>query len=98
MSASRKRYKFNPGDVLLVVWQDAHTVDAWTELGKPLNDDTQPAMCRSVGFFIKITKHALVISASVGLNKPDEGTVGGTWVLPKGMIKSIELLRADKCA
>lgn len=90
----RKRYKYTPGDILLVVWQDAHTVDAWTELGKPLNEDTKPAMCRSVGFFINTTKHALVISASVGIDKPkDEGTVGGTWVIPKGMIQSIELVQ-----
>lgn len=87
---SRITPKFKVGDVVLVIWRDAHTDDPWRGVDEVVTD---PAMCATVGFFLRYANKAIVLAASADARGVDEGDVGSTWVIPIDNIKHAERLR-----
>lgn len=81
---------YNKGDILIIEWHDAHSVDAWTEQ-KELESKLTPHMVRTIGFYHTTNRHNMVVCASLGINDPDDD-VAGVWVIPKGMVKKITVL------
>lgn len=69
-----------------VVWNDASALtDGWT---KDIEKD-EPALALSVGFLIRETKEHIVIAQDVDA----EGHHNGRSQIPKGMVKSLKVLR-----
>lgn len=81
---------YTKGDILIIEWHDAHSVDAWTA-PEELENKIAPHMVRTIGFYHKTNRQNVIVCASLGINDPDDD-VAGVWVIPKGMIKKIEVV------
>lgn len=78
--------------LVLIEWADAYTVDdaAWNEIPDYAGE---PEKVKSVGWLLKETDHAYVIAAHIGIEEEEEDEeVGGTMVIPKGMVTNITWL------
>lgn len=73
-------------DIVFVVWDDATELPAgWTDE----TPDVEPALATSVGFLIKETKDHIILALDCDAN----GHHNGRSQIPRGMVKSIKVLR-----
>lgn len=82
----RTSYKY---DLVEVRWDDAHGDAGWQDISKkPL----EPMIAISIGFLVKDEPEYILIADSYFENEPTY--IGGTNQVPRGMVKSITVLRA----
>ena len=81
---------FQKYDLVLICWNDASALtDGWTDEIEP----DEPKLALSVGFLIRQTKEHIVIAQDLDAH----GHHNGRSQIPRGMVKSIKVLRkADK--
>lgn len=75
-----KRPELKDARVELIEWDDAETDSGWKEVPKNLSH----AIATSLGWVVLETKSHLLLASSVDYK---EGTVNGTFQIPKGMIR-----------
>lgn len=76
------------GKVIECCWGDAHSVDPWT----PIDSDDlimESLPCRTYGVVIAANAEGIMVSASIN----GSTDVGGSWFIPLGMIKAINILK-----
>lgn len=77
------------GEVVEVLWGDAHSVDPWVPL-EELDADALVALpCSTFGIIIGTSEEGIMVAGSVNA----AGSTGANWFLPRGMIKSITILK-----
>ena len=76
--------------VIMVHWYDAVSDNSWLKI-----DDVHPStgLTQSVGFLVKETKEAIVLSHTYD---PDSSHVNGTMEIPKALIKKRRTLWTKK--
>ena len=77
------------GDLICVLWADAHGPSTQWEYSERL-DDTAPLLCESVGWVVDQSKTALRISSN---RTEDQEQLVGLFVIPLAGIKKIRKLQ-----
>ena len=80
-------------DVVEIEWADSTSNDEWQDLESAMKwpDDG----CLTVGYYLQHNEATIMVAASCFPN-PDDPVVGGTWTIPRAMIKRIRKLRGQK--
>lgn len=69
---------------MVIIWDDAYTDGGWEEIPEQLNS----SIATSVGFLVKETDHHILIASSC------DGThINGRLQIPKGMIKTLKIIK-----
>jgi hypothetical protein len=76
------------GNLVLVEWLDSHHRPGWTT-DDPASD---PLVCKSVGWLIRQTKEALVLSANV--TEEEQQQRCGDMTIPQRCVRRIKQLRS----
>jgi hypothetical protein len=82
------RSRFKVGDVLVVHWIDAHTVDEWTDR-HDLESKTKPADCMTVGWFLRRDKDSKSLILAHTTAPGNDGEVMGIVAIPRAFIKEV---------
>lgn len=78
--------KYNAGDFLLVVWEDAVSFDDWSDR---LESDTPPPEIHSVGILVLKNKKYLTLALN---HDTINDKLSCLMTIPLGMVKSIKKL------
>lgn len=78
--------KLESGTLLLLTWDDILEDSSWSNDEKFQN--IQPAMCKSVGWFINDDKLNIRIAHAVACDGDKSGTV-----IPKGVIRDVKVIK-----
>lgn len=70
-----------------IIWKDSIVISDWLPIEKIKT--IAPPECRTVGYFVDENKKEIIISSSVSNST---GFYASTWKIPKGCIKSINIL------
>ena len=85
-----------PKKIVLVEWWDAVTPDngGWCDPGKLLEWE-KGSLCRSLGYVVRETAKVVTIAASytMDVEESEADHFSGSFVIPRGMIKSIRTLK-----
>ena len=74
-----------PYDLVAVIWDDAEVDTGWDKVGTP-----KEALVLSVGYLVKKTRKHVVLAGSITTG---EYNTNNRMQIPKGMIKSIEVVK-----
>lgn len=83
-----------------IIWDDAHSnghSETWAALSEFTKGADKPVQCKSVGYVVMESKETIAVAASITFD--DDGKVGavsGTLVVPRGMIRSMKVLKKGK--
>ncbi|MGI9078764.1 MAG: hypothetical protein ACR2G6_15760 [Gemmatimonadaceae bacterium] len=81
--------------LVLIEWEDSHSVDAWQELGERIED--RALVCRSVGWLVLDGKRAKVVAPH--LNEQEPGVPlqgGGVMTIPtRAVLRMVDLREAN---
>ena len=75
--------------VVLVVWEDAHSEDAWTSLE---DLDTRPLSCQTVGYLVQKTKRVVTVSSTLS----EDGQACCTLHIPRAWVRELRYLDRRK--
>lgn len=81
--------KIKEGTLLLITWIDIVEDASWSNDEKFQN--MQPALCKSVGWFINDDKLSVRIACSVAFDGDKSGAV-----IPKGVIHDVKVIKYKK--
>ena len=88
MYTTKQLAKFK-GEVVEVEWGDAHSLDPWTPL-ESLDIDALVALpCNTYGIVLGTSEEGIMVAGSVNA----AACTGANWFIPRGMIKSITVLK-----
>lgn len=73
-------------DLVEVIWDDATTLDGWSDDA----DELRPCLVLSVGFLVKKTKNHIVLAQDIA---PDGHAHGRGQIPIGGMVKRIKVLK-----
>lgn len=89
----RKGVDYSKGDMLAISWYDIVENSEWRPL--PLIELQSLPLCRSVGWFLHETSKHICLLMSIN-GTEDAGMEAGNILIPKAVIKDIELIREDE--
>jgi hypothetical protein len=92
MTATMKKQKFKY-DLIACLWDDAHSDSAWKELSEVKLEE---CIVVTVGFLINEDADRILIADSYVAEKDHILCISGTTQVPRGMIKSLEVIRKGK--
>jgi hypothetical protein len=78
-----------PRSIEIITWDDAHSIDAWTDVSEIVSTKLSPIV--TVGFVLAETKDGLYVAGSLDLSAEKVDPVFaacGTMTIPKKLIKS----------
>ena len=80
-----------------IIWDDAHSnghSETWVNIAEFMRSTDKPIQCKSVGYVVHECKETVAIVASLSFDDDDRiGQVSGTLVVPRGMIRSMKVLK-----
>lgn len=86
-----------PRKIVEVTWVDAQSVDhgSWVDLSDLEKHGCKGALASSIGFLIGRDKYGISLAASLtfGLHTDEIEQVGGTFIIPAGMIRNVRVLK-----
>ena len=83
-----RKMKYSKGDLIVVFWYDTVNENSWTAL--VLAEREEPPLAKTVGWFINEDEKCIRLAGSV------VGDEVGYEVIPRGMVRDIELVRQDE--
>jgi len=78
-----------PVPLVSILWDDADATNEWTN-EIPEEDDGD--LVHTIGFLVKTTKQSYYIAHTVYLDENDQLTFNGRLRIPKGMVRSYDVL------
>jgi hypothetical protein len=84
----RRRPKLEPGDFVYVEWDDAYSLDEWTEKDKVQSD--QPYLIKSVGILVEQNDNKIILALN---HDTESDAVSCVMTIPFGMVKTLRKLK-----
>ncbi len=87
------KIKLSEGNLVIIYWYDTIDNSSWTSVDTIAKEN--PALAKSVGWFLNQDDKCIRILSSV-IGTQDSGMEAGYTVIPKAMLKDVEVIREDE--
>lgn len=84
----RRKPKIVAGDFIYVEWDDAYSMDEWTDKDKIETKDTY--LIKSVGILVEQNEHKIILALN---HDTESDAVSCVMTIPLGMVKTIRKLK-----
>lgn len=85
---AKRKPKFSPGDFIYCEWDDAYSVDEWTD--RELANEVNNYLIQSVGILVELTESKLVLALNHDM---ESDNVSCIMHIPFAMIKTMRKLK-----
>ena len=79
----KKKKKHSPGEIVLIVWTDAESLDEWEHVDDKIAKHNEKPIVNTVGIVLQHTDEAIIVARSIQRKYSDSE---GTFSIPAGMI------------